>query len=94
MDLIEVLWKQDVDLGFSVENATPKLEKLDPEKSSAVDATTSVDNDDLEKIKTLKAINENKIKVSTFSRFLKRFYLFCNYRKNQKMKLTTIHGQA
>lgn len=65
MDLIEVLWKQDVDLGFSVENATPKLEKLDPDKSSAVDATTSVDleNDDLEKLKTLKAINEDKIKV-------------------------------
>ncbi|XP_018578767.1 segmentation protein cap'n'collar isoform X1 [Anoplophora glabripennis] len=64
MDLIEVLWKQDVDLGFSVENATPKLEKLDPE-SSAVDATTSGDleNDDLEKVKTLKAINEDKIKV-------------------------------
>lgn len=79
MDLIEVLWKQDVDLGFSVENATPKLEKLDPEKSSAVDATTSVDleNDDLEKLKTLKAINEDKIKVGIFLLcFMKHFYTF------------------
>ncbi|XP_011254801.1 segmentation protein cap'n'collar isoform X3 [Camponotus floridanus] len=48
MDLIEVLWKQDVDLGFSpVEPATTPTKKLS-EKESA---------DEIEKLKALEAIN-------------------------------------
>ncbi|CAH1996815.1 unnamed protein product [Acanthoscelides obtectus] len=55
MDLIEVLWKQDVDLGFSVENAAPKPEKPDVEIENATHST-----DDIEKLKTLQAINKDK----------------------------------
>ncbi|KAG5899706.1 hypothetical protein JTB14_030098 [Gonioctena quinquepunctata] len=63
MDLIEVLWKQDVDLGFSVENAVPKPEK-DEIKLEKNDPTTTLSDkhDDLEKLKTLQAINEEAIK--------------------------------
>ncbi|CAG9816572.1 unnamed protein product [Phaedon cochleariae] len=65
MDLIEVLWKQDVDLGFSMENAVHKSDKdadikiIDPN-----DPTTSINgkHDDLEKIKTLQAINKESVK--------------------------------
>ncbi|KYN02150.1 Segmentation protein cap'n'collar [Cyphomyrmex costatus] len=50
MDLIEVLWKQDVDLGFTlVEPATtPTKKPSTSEKESA---------DEIEKLKTLEAIN-------------------------------------
>ncbi|KMR04561.1 segmentation protein cap n collar-like protein [Lasius niger] len=50
MDLIEVLWKQDVDLGFTlVEPATtPAKKSSTSEKESA---------DDIEKLKALEAIN-------------------------------------
>lgn len=63
MDLIEVLWKQDVDLGFSVENATPKPEKLDIEKKDP-DATTDKNEDD--KIIALQSIKEDPIKQEPF----------------------------
>ncbi|CAH0561854.1 unnamed protein product [Brassicogethes aeneus] len=59
MDLIEVLWKQDVDLGFSIEQA--KAEKSDLENGSSSNLRIKND-DDLEKLKTLKAINSETIK--------------------------------
>lgn len=68
MDLIEILWKQDVDLGFSLEMPETKSDK--PEsvdvQQSVSDPTTSVavDDDDVEKLKTLKAVNDDTIKVS------------------------------
>nr|CAI5826843.1 unnamed protein product [Callosobruchus analis] len=66
MDLIEVLWKQDVDLGFSVENAAPKPDKPDVANENNTDTNT----DDIEKLKTLQAINKDKdVKVDTSSSF-------------------------
>ncbi|XP_058801157.1 uncharacterized protein LOC131669944 isoform X2 [Phymastichus coffea] len=47
MDLIEVLWKQDVDLGFTL---------VDPAKNSA-STSKKESEDDLEKLKALQAIN-------------------------------------
>lgn len=73
MDLIEVLWKQDVDLGFSLDMANGKLDKPEPDEvqndtvSTHTGPTTSIsieNDDDLEKLKTLKAINAENIKVS------------------------------
>lgn len=70
MDLIEVLWKQDVDLGFSLETAENKPEKEKPEavevEGSVPTPTTSlvVPDDDIEKLKALKAVNDDTIKVS------------------------------
>lgn len=61
MDLIEVLWKQDVDLGFSLENATPKSEKVDVDKKESDAATDK--SEDVEKLKALQAVNEDSIKV-------------------------------
>nr|CAH7717554.1 unnamed protein product [Callosobruchus chinensis] len=55
MDLIEVLWKQDVDLGFSVENAAPKPEKPDAANENNADTNT----DEIEKLKALQAINKD-----------------------------------
>lgn len=56
MDLIEVLWKQDVDLGFTlVEPATtPAKKSSTSEKESA---------DEIEKLKALEAINATNQKV-------------------------------
>ncbi|XP_011504987.1 PREDICTED: segmentation protein cap'n'collar isoform X2 [Ceratosolen solmsi marchali] len=50
MDLIEVLWKQDVDLGFTL---------VDPTPTAKIAATSSKkeSEDDIEKLKTLEAIN-------------------------------------
>lgn len=55
MDLIEVLWKQDVDLGFTlVEPTVPNKKPSTSEKKSA---------DEIEKLKTLEAINATSQKV-------------------------------
>lgn len=55
MDLIEVLWKQDVDLGFTlVEPAAPTKKPSTSEKESA---------DEIEKLKALEAINATNQKV-------------------------------
>lgn len=70
MDLIEVLWKQDVDLGFSLENATPKPEKLEVDKKDP-DATTDK-SEDVDKLKTLQTVSEDSIKVCFACLF------FCN----------------
>ena len=53
MDLIEVLWKQDVDLGFTLEDATAPDKTLEKESE-----------DDIEKLKALEAINSADEKVN------------------------------
>lgn len=53
MDLIEVLWKQDVDLGFTLVEPTTPDKTLEKESE-----------DDIEKLKALKAINSTNEKVS------------------------------
>lgn len=56
MDLIEVLWKQDVDLGFTLVEPTTAAKKAPTvEKES---------DDEIEKLKTLEAINGSNEKVS------------------------------
>jgi len=63
MDLIEVLWKQDVDLGFTlVEPATtPTKKPSTSEKESA---------DEIEKLKALEAIN------ATYQKVREDYFLF------------------
>lgn len=63
MDLIEVLWKQDVDLGFSLEVSQTKSEKPDPEGAAAGPTTSLGSDDNLEKLKALKAAEDDAIKV-------------------------------
>jgi hypothetical protein len=63
MDLIEVLWKQDVDLGFSLDVANGKGDKPEADlQNDSPSSSISMENDDVEKLKTLKAINEDSIK--------------------------------
>lgn len=61
MDLIEVLWKQDVDLGFTLvePTTTPTKKPSTSEKESA---------DEIEKLKALEAIN------ATYQKVRKDFY--------------------
>ena len=62
MDLIEVLWKQDVDLGFSLVDTTPiKNDATSSKKES---------EDDIEKLKALAAINGSDDKVGSTSSML------------------------
>lgn len=49
MDLIEVLWKQDVDLGFSVD-------LFNPSKPEGEGKVVRVEDDDVEKLKALEAL--------------------------------------
>lgn len=71
MDLIEVLWKQDVDLGFSLELPEAKSNEK-PEKSESANDQTSESpgtastyrEDDIEKLKALKEVNDDSVKVS------------------------------
>uniref|UniRef100_A0A182PJ21 Uncharacterized protein n=1 Tax=Anopheles epiroticus TaxID=199890 RepID=A0A182PJ21_9DIPT len=70
MDLIEVLWKQDVDLGFTLANAglaaTSTANSNAPEGTSSCTDTASATNikcdseDDLEKLKVLLEIKNDK----------------------------------
>ncbi|CAG9855114.1 unnamed protein product [Phyllotreta striolata] len=62
MDLIEVLWKQDVDLGFTVDNIKPEKEDIKTEPDEKVTPVSAADKDDIEKLKTLQAINDDSIK--------------------------------
>lgn len=65
MDLIEVLWKQDVDLGVSLDLANGKTDKPETDlQNGSPSSSLSIENDEIEKLKTLKAINEDSIKVS------------------------------
>lgn len=66
MDLIEVLWKQDVDLGFSLEyynnnnnNNSPVAEKQTASNDSSPEpsASQSGTSDEIEKIKILNELN-------------------------------------
>ena len=57
MDLIEVLWKQDVDLGFTLVEPT----STEPEIASTSEKKSA---DDIEKLKALEAINATKNEVS------------------------------
>ncbi|KAK9695215.1 bZIP Maf transcription factor [Popillia japonica] len=68
MELIEVLWKQDVDLGYAPDMSAPPIEKSKQFEESAEakpteTATTSLTiptDDDIEKLKALKDINNDK----------------------------------
>lgn len=74
MDLIEVLWKQDVDLGFTlVEPATtPTKKPSTSEKESA---------DEIEKLKALEAINATyqKVRENYFLFFLSDILCYSNF---------------
>ncbi|XP_076669139.1 NFE2 like bZIP transcription factor cap-n-collar isoform X3 [Andrena cerasifolii] len=57
MDLIEVLWKQDVDLGFTLVEPTATAKKASTSEKGT--------EDDIEKLKALEAINANNEKKET-----------------------------
>lgn len=61
MDLIEVLWKQDVDLGYN-----PSLSVLNTQKES--------NEDDIEKLKTLLDLKEDKVRL-----FSEKIFFFENF---------------
>lgn len=76
MDLIEILWKQDVDLGYSLDIPPAKSHKQNTNNNSetkkspppsAATPSSSVPEDDIEKLKTLEALNDNLFKVSAKS---------------------------
>jgi hypothetical protein len=58
MDLIEVLWKQDVDLGFS-------LDLFNPSKPEGEGKAVRVEDDDVEKLKALEALKNETPADST-----------------------------
>lgn len=65
MDLIEVLWKQDVDLGYAPDMSAPleKPKQFEQSDSGPDEPTTSLTiptDDDIEKLKALKDINGDK----------------------------------
>jgi len=73
MDLIEVLWKQDVDLGFSVDYYSEQASGSDKE-----DVLNTPE--ELEKLKVLKDLNDTKPKVRSpqpSTRNLKVCYPLC-----------------
>lgn len=72
MDLIEVLWKQDVDLGF-----TPLVESTAPPKKPSTSEKET--DDEIEKLKALEAINSNNEKVRQIL-FLFSRSVFIRYR--------------
>lgn len=66
MDLIEILWKQDVDLGFSLDVATEKFPRTGDEfdtKKPIESSPSTIPEDDIEKLKALEALNSNSLKV-------------------------------
>jgi hypothetical protein len=68
MDLIEVLWKQDVDLGYN-----PIMPALNP-----VQQQKEVENakDEIEKLKALLELKTDKVKCMTFYLFLAPSFYF------------------
>ncbi|KAL3289414.1 hypothetical protein HHI36_022839 [Cryptolaemus montrouzieri] len=56
MNLIEILWKQDVDLGFSIDVNTNKAE--DPKSALSTSATTSLQNEKVENIELVEKPQE------------------------------------
>lgn len=72
MDLIEVLWKQDVDLGFSLDmpggKSVKQSDALEVKSVSAGPATSvTLPDDDIEKLKTLEALNNDALKTEDLS---------------------------
>lgn len=66
MDLIEVLWKQDVDLGFS-------LDLFNPSKPEGEGKAVRVEDDDIEKLKALEALkNETPADTAKVSEQLQK----------------------
>lgn len=63
MDLIEVLWKQDVDLGFTLDEpiASSVNEKA---VASPTDPDPKEPDENFEKLKSLEAENDKEIQVS------------------------------
>jgi hypothetical protein len=56
MDLIEVLWKLDVDLGFSLDVAIGKGDKPEADlQNDSPSSSISMENDDVEKIENIKS---------------------------------------
>jgi hypothetical protein len=70
MDLIEVLWKQDVDLGFSL--SPPKLVATGKEKET---------KDDAEKLKVLLELKENKVSQCFYYIYAYRASFRCQIRE-------------
>lgn len=65
MDLIEVLWKQDVDLGFTLDD--PVGSPLDKSVSSSTDPDPKEPkeaDENFEKLKSLEAANATELQVS------------------------------
>ncbi|XP_018327033.1 segmentation protein cap'n'collar isoform X2 [Agrilus planipennis] len=60
MDLIEVLWKQDVDLGFSLEPIVDQ-EPEKPGENKVNDSVPTSGEDDIEKLKELAKINDESV---------------------------------
>lgn len=59
MDLIEVLWKQDVDLGFTLVEPTSNA----PAKKTGTAKNPEESEEEAEKLKALEAINSTNVKV-------------------------------
>jgi nuclear factor erythroid 2 len=58
MDLIEVLWKQDVDLGFTLTPPSAVIESKPAGKAE--------NEEDIEKLKALLEIENNKVRIYSF----------------------------
>lgn len=56
-EIVEVLWKQDVDLGYTL---TPSKQPPTKEQSTSSD-------DDIEKIKALQDLENDKVKISNIT---------------------------
>lgn len=67
MDLIEVLWKQDVDLGYN-----PIIPALNPTQQQKEASS----EDEIEKLKALLESKTDKVKCMTFYLFLALNFLF------------------
>lgn len=67
-----MLWKQDVDLGFSLDmpggKSVKQSDALEVKSVSAGPATSvTLPDDDIEKLKTLEALNNDALKVAPLS---------------------------
>lgn len=87
MDLIEVLWKQDVDLGFTLVDQTPA-------KPASTSTSEKNSADDLEKLKALEAINATKNEVRLFFYNFHLLKILQNAEENSKQRLTEISSNC
>lgn len=85
MDLIEVLWKQDVDLGFSLDRATnPAQDKQDnaDESSQIIGPTTSISPiKDIDKCKDIEKNDKIKVCLGSLNLFLINCFFFYDFFK-------------